>query len=69
MFGTGRKLRQIKIDVIYECALCHFEEVEKTNIKAGIIDIPYFIKAMEYVREVIKNGLIDKKFEILTKRA
>lgn len=61
--------KQNKIRTIYRCALCHFEEVEKTNIKAGIVDIPYFIKAIGYVREVVKNGLIDKKFEMLTKRA
>lgn len=69
MFGNRKRIRQIKIDTIYSYALCHFEEEEKTNKKAGIIDIPYFIKATEYVRNVIKNGLVDKKFEMLTKRA
>ena len=38
------------------------------NKKAGIIDIPYFIKAMGYLQEVINKGLVDNKFEILTKR-
>lgn len=61
--------KQNKIRIIYRCALCHFEELEEENKKAGIIDIPYFIKAIGYVQEVIKNGLVDKKFEILTKRA
>ena len=60
--------KQKKIRTIYRCALWHFKEVEKSNKKAGIIDIPYFIKAMGYLQEVINKGLVDNKFEILTKR-
>lgn len=60
-----KRLRKIKTALVFDIALDHFTAEAKANQKANIIDLHPITKAFNYTRNVIKNGLLDKKYELI----
>ena len=56
------KIKRIQANTLYDIACDIFKEQEKTMTSP---EIPYFIKANNYVRDCIKNGLLEQKFNLL----
>ena len=60
-----KRLRKIKTALVFDIALDHFVAEAKANQEANIIDLHPITKAFAYTKNVIKNGLLDKKYELI----
>lgn len=61
-----KRLRKIKTALVFDIALDHFVAEANANREAGIIDLHPISKAVNYTRSVIKAGLLNKKYELIT---
>lgn len=60
-----KRLRKIKTALVFDIALDHFVAEAEANREANIIDLHPITKAFDYTKNVIKNGLLDKKYELI----
>lgn len=66
-FGEKQKrIARVKRKLIYDIACDHYAEEARTNDIFGIVDIFPTCKAITYTKDVIRKGLVNKKFKLLT---